>query len=56
MAMATAQVYQFKLALIGGEPTVWRRIQVSETYSFWDLHVALRTRWAGSTIICTSFV
>jgi hypothetical protein len=42
MAMATAQVYQFKLALIGVEPTVWRRIQVPETYSFWDLHVALQ--------------
>ncbi len=41
-AIATAQVYQFKLALIGVEPTVWRRIQVPETYSFWDLHVALQ--------------
>jgi Plasmid pRiA4b ORF-3-like protein len=39
---ATAQVYQFKLILVGVEPPVWRRIQVPETYSFWDLHVALQ--------------
>lgn len=40
--MATAQVYQFKLVLVGVAPPVWRRIQVPETYSFWDLHVALQ--------------
>src|SRR5512138_3018002 len=40
--MAAAQVYQFKLALVGVEPPIWRRIQVPETYSFWDLHVALQ--------------
>jgi hypothetical protein len=36
------QVYQFKLVLVGVEPPIWRRIQVPETYSFWDLHVALQ--------------
>jgi Plasmid pRiA4b ORF-3-like protein len=40
--MATAQVYQFKLALVGIGPPIWRRIQVPDTYSFWDLHVALQ--------------
>jgi len=40
--VATAQVYQFKLVLLGVEPPIWRRIQVPETYSFWDLHVALQ--------------
>jgi hypothetical protein len=39
---ATPQVYQFKLVLVGVEPPIWRRIQVLETYSFWDLHVALQ--------------
>lgn len=39
---ATPQVYEFKLVLVGVEPPVWRRIQVPETYSFWDLHVALQ--------------
>ena len=24
------------------EPIIWRRIQVPETYSFWDLHVAIQ--------------
>jgi hypothetical protein len=41
--MATGQqVYQFKLVLVGVEPPIWRRIQAPETYSFWDLHVALQ--------------
>jgi Plasmid pRiA4b ORF-3-like protein len=39
---ATTQVYQFKLVLVGVEPPIWRRIQVPDTYSFWDLHVALQ--------------
>jgi hypothetical protein len=39
---ATPQVYQFKLVLVGVEPPIWRRIQVPDTYSFWDLHVALQ--------------
>lgn len=41
-ATATPRVYQFKLVLVGVEPPIWRRIQVPETYSFWDLHVALQ--------------
>lgn len=36
------QVCQFKITLEGIRPTVWRRIQVPETYSFWDLHVAIQ--------------
>jgi hypothetical protein len=35
-------VYQFKIALEGIEPPVWRRIQVPRTYTFWDLHVAIQ--------------
>jgi hypothetical protein len=35
-------VYQFKLVLLEVVPPIWRRIQVPETYSFWDLHVALQ--------------
>jgi hypothetical protein len=34
-------VYQFKIELDSVEPKVWRRIQVSDLYSFWDLHVAI---------------
>ncbi len=36
------QVYQFKISLKGIKPTIWRRIQVPETYTFWDLHVAIQ--------------
>jgi len=33
-------VHQFLIVLSGTDPLVWRRIQVPEKYSFWDLHVA----------------
>lgn len=37
-----SHVYQFKIQLQGIEPAIWRRIQVPEFYSFWDLHVAIQ--------------
>jgi hypothetical protein len=37
-----AQVYQFRVVLLEVAPPVWRTIQVPETYTFWDLHVALQ--------------
>lgn len=44
------QVYQFKFTLDEISPPIWRRIQVPETYSFWDLHVAIQDAmgWADS--------
>ena len=36
------RVYQFKITLKGIKPPIWRRIQVPETYTFWDLHVAIQ--------------
>jgi hypothetical protein len=36
------QIYQFKISLDDITPTIWRRIQVPESYSFWDLHVAIQ--------------
>lgn len=36
------QIYQFKISLEGIEPSIWRRICVPESYSFWDLHVAIQ--------------
>ncbi len=36
------RIYQFRINLKGITPTIWRRIQVPETYSFWDLHVAIQ--------------
>jgi len=36
------KVYQFKITLQESSPPIWRRIQVPETYTFWDLHVAIQ--------------
>ncbi|PIV63577.1 MAG: hypothetical protein COS11_06755 [bacterium (Candidatus Ratteibacteria) CG01_land_8_20_14_3_00_40_19] len=36
------RVYQFKITLMDVRLSIWRRIQVPETYSFWDLHVAIQ--------------
>jgi hypothetical protein len=36
------RVYQFKVTLKGIKPPVWRKILVPETYTFWDLHVAIQ--------------
>ncbi|MCJ7572493.1 MAG: plasmid pRiA4b ORF-3 family protein [Candidatus Thermoplasmatota archaeon] len=36
------KVYQFKITLRESKPPIWRRIQVPETYTFWDLHVAIQ--------------
>ena len=35
-------VYQFKITLKDIKPPIWRRIQVPETYTFWDFHVAIQ--------------
>ena len=35
-------IYQFKITLLYTDPTVWRRVQVPESYTFYDLHVAIQ--------------
>jgi len=35
-------IYQFRITLERVEPLIWRQIQVPETYTFWDLHVAIQ--------------
>jgi hypothetical protein len=42
MAREFEKVYQFKVSLKGIRPPIWRRVQVPETYSFWDLHTAIQ--------------
>ena len=43
MAASTShQIYQFKITLKGIRPPIWRRFQVPEHYTFWDLHVAIQ--------------
>jgi len=35
-------VCRFLIVLPNTDPLVWRRVQVLESYSFWDLHVAIQ--------------
>ncbi len=42
MAKKTPKIYQFKVTLAEVKPAIWRRIQVPESYNFWDLHVAIQ--------------
>lgn len=42
MTTTNSNVYQFKIILQDTEPTIWRRIQVPDKYTFWDLHVAIQ--------------
>jgi hypothetical protein len=36
------KILQFKITLEDIRPPVWRRIQVPDYYTFWDLHVAIQ--------------
>lgn len=37
-----ARAFQFDVRLKDVDPSIWRRIEVPENYSFWDLHVAIQ--------------
>ncbi|PIU36286.1 hypothetical protein COT03_00365 [Candidatus Shapirobacteria bacterium CG07_land_8_20_14_0_80_39_18] len=47
-------VYQFKITLLDTHPPVWRRIQVPESYTFYDLHVAIQNAmgWLDCHLHC----
>ncbi len=36
------KVYRFRITLEETVPSIWRRIEVPENYTFWDLHVAIQ--------------
>jgi len=40
--VAKRPVFQFKITLQGIHPPIWRRIQISDLCTFWDLHVAIQ--------------
>lgn len=48
------KVMQFRISLKETFSTVWRTIQIKETCTFWDLHVAIQDGmgWDGKTGIC----
>jgi hypothetical protein len=35
-------ILQFKITLNDSVPRIWRRIQIPESYTFWDLHCAIQ--------------
>lgn len=35
-------IFQFKITLRESDPLIWRRIQVPDTFTFWDLHCAIQ--------------
>lgn len=37
-----AITYQFKICIKGSKPLIWRRIEVPENYTFYELHVAIQ--------------
>jgi hypothetical protein len=43
-------VFQVKIVLLDTNPPVWRRIQIPESYTFYDLHVAIQNAmgWTDS--------
>lgn len=50
-------VYQFKITLLGTDPPVWRRILIPESYTFYDLHVAIQDAmgWQDYHLHCFVF-
>ena len=42
MSKPKTRTYRFKVSLLGIEPEIWRLIEVPDTYTFWDLHVAIQ--------------
>ena len=54
MSRKPSQAYQFKITLDEIMPSIWRRIQVPETYSFWDLHCAIQDSmgWLSYHLFC----
>ncbi len=41
-AKKTTLIFQFKIILLDSSPKIWRRIQLLETATFWDLHIAIQ--------------
>ena len=42
MSKQQSKIFRFKISLLEIEPEIWRVIEVPESYTFWDLHVAIQ--------------
>lgn len=42
MTKRQRSIYRFKVTLLDIEPEIWRLIEVPESYTFWELHVAIQ--------------
>lgn len=42
MSKPQSRICRFKVSLLDIDPVIWRIIEVPETYTFWDLHVAIQ--------------
>jgi hypothetical protein len=49
-AQDAPSVYQLHISIAGIEPMIWRRIQMPQKSTFWDLHVAIQNAmgWSNS--------
>lgn len=49
MDASSNAIYQFKIVLQFITPPIWRTIEVPESYTFFDLHVAIQDifKWSG---------
>ncbi|MDR3418748.1 MAG: plasmid pRiA4b ORF-3 family protein [Nevskia sp.] len=41
--MTPPHILQFRVELQDIQPLIWRRIQVPDSYTFWDLHIAIQS-------------
>uniref|UniRef100_A0A915DW86 Plasmid pRiA4b Orf3-like domain-containing protein n=1 Tax=Ditylenchus dipsaci TaxID=166011 RepID=A0A915DW86_9BILA len=48
--MSTAQIYQFKINLARFKPPIWRRVQVPDHFTFYELHLVIQDvfEWSGT--------
>lgn len=42
MSTSPSRICRVKVSLLYMGPPIWRIIEVPETYTFWDLHVAIQ--------------
>lgn len=44
--MTAPSLLQLRIELLDIQPLIWRRLQIPDDYTFWDLHVAIQSAFA----------